>query len=277
MRKNIKIYIANKEVDFDEDLSLPLVYTVEDFNNPTIVKNTFSKTVTLPGTSTNNKIFGEIYKLDRVQGYNFNPLKRVDFQIFNNADLVESGYIQLTSIVRDNDNISYEVTFYGGLGDFFYNLKTDDEGNNKTLADLQYFIERDGEVLPKESEMDFVINKELVFSSFFEEPVENTLLDYIRFVPANNGLYDNFSSDKCLINTQDNIYPTNLEGYIPYKGYALASLNKEYTEWEIGDLRSYKQRPSIKLSKLIKTICRKENSGYEVEFDPKFFNKENPY
>lgn len=43
------------------------------------------------------------------------------------------------------------------------------------------------------------------------------------------------------------------------------------------DLRSYKQRPAIKLSKLIETICRKENSGYDVVFDKGFFSKTNPY
>jgi len=42
-------------------------------------------------------------------------------------------------------------------------------------------------------------------------------------------------------------------------------------------LRSYKQRPAIKLNKLIKTIIRKENSGYDVELDPEFFNNSNPY
>lgn len=65
MRKNIKLFIANKEVDCSEGISLPMTYTVEDFQNPTIVKNSFSKTISIPGTKNNNKIFGEIYKLDR--------------------------------------------------------------------------------------------------------------------------------------------------------------------------------------------------------------------
>jgi hypothetical protein len=43
------------------------------------------------------------------------------------------------------------------------------------------------------------------------------------------------------------------------------------------DLRSYKQRPAIKLSKLIETICRYENSGYNVILDDKFFTEDNPY
>lgn len=57
----------------------------------------------------------------------------------------------------------------------------------------------------------------------------------------------------------------------------MCSLEKDYTEWEIGDLRSYKQRPALKMNRLIETICREENSGYNVTFDPSFFNTENPY
>lgn len=43
------------------------------------------------------------------------------------------------------------------------------------------------------------------------------------------------------------------------------------------DLRSYKQRPAIKVSKLIETICREANSGYKVNFDKAFFSNSNPY
>lgn len=65
--------------------------------------------------------------------------------------------------------------------------------------------------------------------------------------------------------------------YTTKDGYALASLEKDYTEWQMRDLRSYKQRPAIKVSKLIETICREENSGYKVNFDKAFFSKTNPY
>lgn len=71
--------------------------------------------------------------------------------------------------------------------------------------------------------------------------------------------------------------PSHPVTYTTKNGFALADLNKDYTEWEMRDLRSYQQRPAIKLSKLIETICRKENSGYEVTFDESFFTEANPY
>lgn len=292
MRKNIKLFINNQQVDCSENINLPISYTVEDFKNPTIVKNYFSKTITIPGTPNNNKIFGEIYKLDRFitehtgnpsAGVQFDPSKRVDFAIYNNAYLIESGYMQLNSISIQQAVISYNITLYGGLGDFFYGLSYKEDGTTKTLSDLQYFItDEEGNVLSKDTEMDFIISKDFVNTCWDWDKDENQIYDFITFVPAYNGLPENFDSQTCLINTTgDSLFPTSKKDsgitYTPYKGYALAKLNKSYTEWEIRDLRSYLQRPAIRLSKLIETICRKENSGYDVIFDKDFFRESNPY
>lgn len=295
--RDVRLYIANKLVDCSEKLSLPVNYIQEDFNNPTIVKNSFSKTITIPGTKNNNTLFGEIYKLDRMQHYeewtgnpelngiNFDPSKRVDFQIFKDGELVEDGYMQLNDVLIDGDKISYNITLYGGLGDFFYGLKYKEDGTTKTLADIRYFIEdNNGNVLPEETEMDFIANKEFVSECFDNDfSVEgNKLKDTITFMPAYNGLYEDFDSSHCLINTVnqtifDTSYTEDNVTYTPYNGYGFANLEKDYTEWEMKDLRSYHQRPAIKVSKLIKAICREENSGYDVTFDGKFFNPRNPY
>lgn len=293
MRKNIKLFIANKEVDCSEGISLPMTYTVEDFQNPTIVKNSFSKTISIPGTKNNNKIFGEIYKLDRFlhikegnfSGVYFDPSKRVDFGIYNNGYLIESGYMQLNSISIKQAVITYNITLYGGLGDFFYGLKYKEDDTIRTLADLQYFVtDEDGNTLPADTEMNFYINKDFVNTCFDWTKVNegSQIYDYLTFIPAYNGLYENFDNETCLINTiGDTLFPISKTDsgvtYTPYNGYGLAKLNRAYTEWEMRDLRSYMQRPALKLSKLIETICRKENSGYDVIMDQDFFNYSNPY
>ena len=297
--KDIRLYIANKLVDCSDELSLPMTYVLEDFNNPTLVKNSFSKTIAIPGTKNNNKIFGEIYKLDRMQHYeewtgnpelngiNFDPSKRVEFQIFKDADLVESGYMQLNDISVQDNNITYNITLYGGIGDFFYGLKYNEDGTTKTLADLQYFIEDgSGNVLDPATEMDFEVNKDFISTSFAKDfSVEgNTIYDTIAFIPAYNGVYEDFDSSKCLVNHNQlstSVIPSSVTvdnvTYTPSGGFGLASLEKDYTEWEMRDLRSKYQRPAIKLNKLIKAICREENSGYNVTFDESFFNADNPY
>ena len=201
--------------------------------------------------------------------------------------MVESGYMQLNDISIQENNITYNITLYGGIGDFFYGLKYKEDGTEKTLADLRFFVEdNSGNVLPENEELDFEVTKTLVAQSFEKDYNYggNKLLDYIAFVPAYNGLYEDFDSGKCLINTsgsQSEIFPTTTtEGgdtYTTYNGYGLATLEKDYTEWEMRDLRSYHQRPAIKVDKLIETICREENSGYNVTYDSSFFNANNPY
>lgn len=274
MNKNIKLYINGIEADLTEDISLPITYVQEDLTNPTIVKNSFSKTVTLPGTKTNNSIFGQFYKLDRFTinhtgnttvGVEYDPSKRIPFQIYKNSNIVESGYLQLNAVNIDSYKVSYDTTLYGGLGDFFYGLSYKENGEKLTLADLNY-----------KDNLTFKINKEYI-QDCFNNPMDGRLL---TFIPSLNGLYDDFDNDTCLINTNNStIFPTEqTEGnikYTTYNGFGLAKLNKSYDEWEIRDLRSYKQRPALRLATLVTSIL--DNSGYKYELDPKFFNARNPY
>lgn len=167
MRK-IRLYIGDQLADLPEGVCLPITYTTEDFKNPTIVKNSFSKTISLPNTETNNKIFNHFYKLDRYQaGNSFNPSHRVDFKLYCNGELMEAGYLQLNNISGIGENKSYNITLFGGLGDFFYGLKYNEDGTTKTLADLQFFVEdSSGQWKDKDDELTFNINKEFVSDCF---------------------------------------------------------------------------------------------------------------
>ena len=289
----IKLYIGDVKVDLPEDLPLPITYTVEDLTNPTIVKNSFSKTIALPGTKVNNKVFGEIYKLDRMQHYqkitggtafyqiNFDPSKRTPFAIYRNSDIIESGYMQLTDISVQNGVYCYNITLYGGLGDFFYNLKYKENGEIRQLKDLVYGIEKDGKKLNSDEEFNFRINKELVAESFQRGLTDgNELLDYLAFLPSNSGQYNDFDSSHCLINTVgQNIFADSIsydgKQYNAVNGFVKGTLSNTYTEFEMKDLRSYFQRPALRFKKLFKAIC--DNSGYSVQLDGSFFNEKNPY
>lgn len=297
-KQDVRLYISNKLVDFSEELNLPFTYTLKDVNNPTIVKNPFTKTIDIIGTPNNNSIFGNIYNFDREQIYDatklvgayFNPSIRTPFSIFRNGELIESGYMQLNSITIKNKDIVYNITLYGGIGNFFYSLMYNEESEPLTLADLAYEVKDEQTGLPFENpddEMNFTINKEFVYECFNNvgKDNNNTLTDYITFVPSYNGLPENFDSDKVLINTHNNSYwsgttetTENGKTYAPYNNYVLAQLPRKYTEWEILDLRSYLQRPAIKMSKIIEACSNPiNNGGYNVELDSDFFNADNPY
>lgn len=293
MKTNIKLYIADKKVDTSDNIALNFNYQLENFENPTIIKNSFTKSIKLEGTDNNNKIFGSIYKFDRKQmykegnyvGINFNPSIRTPFKLFNGSELIESGYIQLTDVTIKNKKIEYSITLYGGIGDFFYNLSYNKDGEQLTLADLTYGVTQYGEVLPPDNEFDFRINKELVNNLLNVSTLDgNSLGNFIAFVPSYNGVYENFNNDSILINTnQSKVFTEtaitdNNQTYTTYNGYAIGKLSKAYTEWDMREIRSYMQRPALRLSKLIQTICNPiNNGGYKVELDEDFFNISNPY
>ena len=105
MKQDIRLYIGDKLVDFSNELSLPFIYQTEDLTNPTSVKNNFTRTIEIIGTKNNNKIFGDIYNFDREQmfeddllGVNFNPSYRTPFSIYQNGEIIETGYLQLNNV-----------------------------------------------------------------------------------------------------------------------------------------------------------------------------------
>lgn len=161
----IELYINNKKADLTDSLSLPITYQQENLSNPTDIKVAYSKTIVLPGTSNNDNIFNNIFNLDSIQFGDFDPSKRVDAMILIDGNIFESGYIQLVKINELNHYRTYEVNFYGGLGDFFYGLKYKEDGTIRTLADLVYGIQDEsGNVLPPDTELNFNINKDFVYN-----------------------------------------------------------------------------------------------------------------
>lgn len=143
MRRKISLYIADRLVDLDNQSLVLLNYTMEDMANPAIVKNSYSQQITIKGTPNNNKIFGDIYRSDRVTQYGsdqtgiyFDPTRKTPFKIFNElGEVLESGYCKLDKFTRDKE---YTISLFGGLGAFFYALSYDEQGNKRSLADLVY-------------------------------------------------------------------------------------------------------------------------------------------
>lgn len=283
MRRKISLYIADQLVDLDDQSFILFNYTMEDMTNPAIVRNSFSQSITLKGTPNNNKIFGGIWRSDRettgggTSGAYFDPTRKTTFTIYNELnEVLESGYCKLDSISRKRSRVEYKVSLYGGLGAFFYALSYDEEGNKRTLADLKFT----GQNAP-ETELDFPITKDSVLGAWKRlngDASQSALWDIINFAPAYNGLPSGlFDASKALI-VAENAGLSVPEGYSTTDGYVLATLPMEYTEWETKDLRSYLQRPVIKMSKVIEAICQSyNNGGYEVELDDAFFSADNPY
>lgn len=244
-------------VDMGDDELIIYNYTLNDLNNPTIVRNSYSCTATLPRTRRNNKVFGNFFRSDRVTGNGFDASRKTPFVIYDEKGaILESGYLSLDAVTRDG----YEVTLYGGLGSFFHNLATDSEGNARTMASLTYLPRR---TYP--NDIDFTINAENVQEAWTRLRTGSgghSRWAVINFAPCYNGISDDFDHDKILIKTSAfNNIPNSGGGKSPRNGYALATLDAPVNEWIVRDLRSYKQRPVLSVAKALDAISDPTNNG----------------
>lgn len=277
MRRKITLYIGNQLVDLDDQSFILFNYQMDDLSNPAIVKNSFSQQITLKGTPANNKVFGEYFKLDRRfansggdTGVDFNASRKTPFVIYNEmSEILESGYVKLDSISRKGADIQYKVTLYGGLGSFFYALSYDENGNKRTLADLDYL----GTDNPT-TELDFSITKDAVKDAWKRlqgDTSVSPIWDIINFAPAYNGIPEgNFSPDKGLVDPAEVGLQTTIQSegvnYTTKGGYALVNLAQAQDEWAVKDLRSYLQRPVFSMKAFWEAISNPANNGgYEVD------------
>jgi hypothetical protein len=58
-----EIYIENYQVDLTQDISTDFTYTIDDIKDFGAKNTSFSKTISLPGTANNNKVFGFVFDL----------------------------------------------------------------------------------------------------------------------------------------------------------------------------------------------------------------------
>ena len=272
--RNIRLYIGGMRADLDSSITIPFTFQTSQAEMPTAVKNSYSKTVTLQGTETNRRLFGGLWHLDSLVtnsgsgiGIDFNPMKRVPFQLFVDEMVVERGYCQLNAINRKSRDITFSVSLFGGLGEFFYNLQTDEDGEKRNLASLDYG-----------SDLGFIINATNVQSNWDDILANNR--PKLAFVPMHNGVPKTMDGDKLLI--KGGGLPSSItDGGTTYgakSGYLLAKGSRKYTEWEIGDLRSYLQRPALRVKDFIDAITDPNNNGgWKVNLDSTFFNSKNPY
>jgi len=137
----IRIFVENNELDINASFTHQITYAVNDLQNLDSKSTAFTKTIVLPGTANNNKIFGNIFEFansnftndyDKNIGYNFNASKSAKARIDSDGLTIMKGVIRMLEIIVDGHLIEYEVALFGELGGFFTNL------GNKKLEELDF-------------------------------------------------------------------------------------------------------------------------------------------
>lgn len=134
-----KIYINKKQIDLKEDISIPLNFSIADIREPDKRSTTWSKTVTLPGSSFNNNLFSNLWNVNTniistgTTNFapSFNPNLKAEAEITYNEASQFKGICQLLNVnVTNNYEIEYEVAFFGELQNVYQTFK------NAYLRDL---------------------------------------------------------------------------------------------------------------------------------------------
>lgn len=255
----VRIYLENYQIDTDENSIIAMTMCYSYLEDPTTVAGDYSKTIKIPGTVNNNKIFGQIWNLDRTVLYGdsntsvyFNPSKKTEAKIYIGPELFKTGYVQLNNIIKDKNVITYEITFYSELCNVLHNLL------DSSLCNLN---------LPSNG-LRHVINAYNIDS--INNSDNNSLGNYMKYGLTIDGVYDGFRADYWL--TKDS--SGNLAvGQIDNNGtkYDTAMLLQAY---------SPKVRPMIYVSTLLNQIrddYNKDSSTKLIYDDDYFFNGANPY
>ena len=121
-------------LDLYEGISIPITFSISDIREPEKKRTSWSKTITIPGTKNNNRIFSHVYEIGQ-DGWitigntsfyeGFNPNLRKECIVMNDGVQVLKGNLQLKRIKKDlNDNIEYEIALNGDLTSLFYDIGT---------------------------------------------------------------------------------------------------------------------------------------------------------
>jgi hypothetical protein len=143
-----EIIIEQQRLDLFEDIGAELNYAIDDIKDFSARNTNYSKTINVPGNANNNKVFGHIYNFTSGNikltdedgqdtlpnvGYNFDPTKQANCQIFVNKIQVFKGVLRLLEITIENGVIEYQCAVFGELGGFASAI------GNELLEDMDNF------------------------------------------------------------------------------------------------------------------------------------------
>lgn len=175
----VDIVINGTRVDTYENMPMSLNYSIADIRNPEKRNTSFSKTIKLPGSKTNDELFSFIFEISKEAlsagntfDPDFNASKKASCIIYSRSLLQLNGFVQLLKIVVNEDYHEYEVCVFGKLADIITDLE------NVLLSDLDF------------SEYNHELNITNVVNSWSTSIIKNGST-YSNFTGGSGGGYEN--------------------------------------------------------------------------------------
>lgn len=237
---NSRLVVNGYELDLSDNIAVPLNLSITDIKEPEKRKRSFSKTLTLEGTSNNMAFFIGAYALDvrLVDSSNiqFTPNLRYDCEFFKNDLLVFRGKFKLNEVKILNGNYSFDCNLLSDAVDIFAKL------NDKKLNELNW------------SEYNHLLTR------------DNVIKSWSQGIKLNGVDNRNFGADS-------RGYQPKSYGYIyPLVDYGYNMVANSPLNFRINQLY-----PFIYVKEAVKKCLdfALENTNIEVDYTTTFFNNEN--
>ena len=296
---NTQLYLENHLIELDETVHFAITKTFEDLTNPTVMINDWSKTIDIPGTSSNNKFFGHIYNPDMqivssstsFTYVNFDPTRKLDMRLIYDGMLLMSGYAKVTQIKHAKGKIYYNCTLNAQMGKIFQELskiRFDMPTDTSTTEDIKYVIDTSAFFIEK---MDVNHMNSLWMTDQLQQGVYDVSdninpnlrsSDIISFTP-NNAYNEDFDYETFQVNKNHSMtFKETLENHQPSLVSQIPA-DSIYPNGpkprEIGEYRTYNQLPYIYFNKLFQIVTHKayELTGYRFRLPFRWFSNNNPY
>ena len=159
----IEIIVNNQALEFEE-IDLQITKSIADIREPQQRQSEWSKTITIPGTPNNNKLFNHIFDVNKsITQFQYNPNKKASCLLLVDGAVHLQGFIRLTDIVANDEQISYNITIHGQLSDLFNDIK------NLKLSDLDF------------SEYNHTLNRTNVINSWSTSIIVNSSTEAFEY------------------------------------------------------------------------------------------------
>ena len=136
-----EIFMEGVQLDITQDISALFTYAIDDIRDFGSRNTNFSKTISIPGNSRNNALFGHAFEFTCFNphnpaapnvGANFNAARSAKALVFVDGIQVFKGVIRLMEIVYLEGYVTYECAVFGELGGLIADI------GNKLLSDLDF-------------------------------------------------------------------------------------------------------------------------------------------
>ena len=133
----------NFTLDLGEDSNLTLTKSIYNIQEPDKRQSSFTKTISVPSSVNNDKIFQSWFDVNFVLDNNnqfepfFNPNKKAPCVLHTDTINQMTGYAQLTDISIVDGKVEYKLTLYGENRDLFAVL-TDKKMNELDLSEYNH-------------------------------------------------------------------------------------------------------------------------------------------